>query len=653
MSVNEMTGGEAIARMIMAFEGGPMFGMGGFQLLPFYDAARRLGLKHYLINDERAGVFAADAYAKVSGKVGLVDATLGPGATNLVTGLLEALNAGTPMVALVGDTHRDHSWKNMTQESRQMDILRPACKEIIRIESVQRIPELMRRAFAVATTGRPGPVVVDVPEDVCHGTFGFGERDFEVNPAHRRAPALRCRPDADGVARAAELIAGAKRPLILAGGGVHLSGASGALTAFAAALNIPVAHTMTGKGAIAWIDPLSAGLFGRYDRIANQLIEESDLLVVIGCKLGEIATKRFTVPGPGKRVIHLDILAEEFGRTLEPELMLWGDARSGLEDLQGSLANHAASIRQRLTPYAAEIPLRMAKWRQDVSERLHSDEVPVSMARLLTEINRLLPADGYLVADGGFAAHWSGLLFDTRQAGRHFVPDRGFASIGYGLPGAMGVAMAAPGKTKAGAREVTAMEPSSAFEVLKRNLADDADRVVFLNKAGHEIPADQEFDFVVSIGVIHHIPDPGPVIAASLRALRPGGKMVVWLYGREGSGLIVQGIRALRAVTVQLPHFMVAAIAHLLALALDLYVFACRHIGGLPLGDYVNNVVGRFSRSKRYLVVYDQLKPAYAKYYREAEARKLLESNGFADVRLFFRHGYSWTVIGTRPAKLS
>jgi acetolactate synthase I/II/III large subunit len=447
MSVNEMTGGEAIARMIKAFDGGPMFGMGGFQLLPFYDAARRLGLKHYLINDERAGVFAADAYAKVTGKVGLVDATLGPGATNLVTGLLEALNAGTPMVALIGDTHRDHSWKNMTQESRQMDILRPACKEIIRIEKVERIPELMRRAFAVATTGRPGPVVVDVPEDVCHGTFGFGEAHFEVNPAHRRAPALRCRPDAESIARAAELVAAAERPLILAGGGMHLSGASAALTAFAKALNIPVAHTMTGKGAIPCTDALSAGLFGRYDRIANKLIEESDLLVVIGCKLGEIATKRFTVPGPGKRVIHLDILAEEFGRTLEPELALWGDARLGLEDLQAALAGRAASIKQRLTPYAAEIASRMIKWRQDVAERLHSDEVPVSMARLMTEINRLLPADGYLVADGGFAAHWSGLLFDTKQAGRHFVPDRGFASIGYGLPGAMGVAMAAPSKT--------------------------------------------------------------------------------------------------------------------------------------------------------------------------------------------------------------
>ena len=446
MSVNEMTGGEAIARMIKAFDGGPMFGMGGFQLLPFYDAARRLGLQHHLINDERAGVFAADAYAKVTGKVGLVDATLGPGATNLVTGLLEALNAGTPMVALVGDTHRDHSWKNMTQESRQMDILRPASKEIIRIESVQRIPELMRRAFAVATTGRPGPVVVDVPEDVCHGTFGFEERDFEINPIHQRAPALRCRPDTDGIARAAALIADAKRPIILAGGGVHLSDAAAVLTGFANSLNIPVAHTMTGKGAIACSEPLNAGLFGRYDRIANTLIYESDLLLAVGCKLGEIATKRFTVPGPGKRVIHLDILAEEFGRTLEPELALWGDVRAGLGDLQSALAAQAASIKDRLARYAAEIPLRMARWRQEVSERLHSDEVPVSMARLMTEINRLLPADGYLVADGGFAAHWSGLLFDTKRAGRSFVPDRGFASIGYGLPGAMGVAMAAPGK---------------------------------------------------------------------------------------------------------------------------------------------------------------------------------------------------------------
>jgi acetolactate synthase-1/2/3 large subunit len=446
MSDNEISGGEAIARMIKAFDGGPMFGMGGFQLLPFYDAARRLGLKHHLINDERAGIFAADAYAKVSGRVGLVDATLGPGATNLVTGLVEALNAGTPMVAIVGDSHRDHSWKNMTQESRQLDILRPACKEVIRIEMIQRIPELMRRAFAIATTGRPGPVVVDVPEDICHGSYGFDEADFAVNPAHGAAPALRCRPDAASLAKAAELLKGASRPIILAGGGVHLSGAAQALSDFAGALNVPVAHTLTGKGAIACSDPLSAGLFGRYDRIANKLIEQADLVLAVGCKLGEIATKRFTVPEKGKRLIHLDIVAEEFGRTFEPELALWGDAREGLADLLAALGGEARTVRERLAGYAAEIPQLMAEWRKGVAEKLNSDEVPVSMARLMTEINAALPADGYLIADGGFAAHWGGLLFDTKQPGRCFVPDRGFASIGYGLPGAMGVAMAAPGR---------------------------------------------------------------------------------------------------------------------------------------------------------------------------------------------------------------
>ncbi|KAF0122870.1 MAG: ilvB [Xanthobacteraceae bacterium] len=446
MSDNEMTGGEALARMIQAFDGGPMFGMGGFQLLPFYDAARRLGLEHHLINDERAAVFAADAYAKVSGKVGLADATLGPGATNLVTGLVEALNAGTPMVALVGDTNREHSWKNMTQESRQLDILRPCVKEVIRVEMIQRIPELMRRAFAVATSGRPGPVVVDVPEDICHGTYGFSDEDFKVDPRHGMAPSIRCRPDLADLERAARMIAEAKRPIILAGGGVHISGAAQTLTDFARAFNIPVAHTMSGKGAVPCTDPVSAGLFGRYDRIANGLIEASDLIIVVGCKLGEIATKRFTVPPKGKTVIHIDIVAEEFGRTLEPELALWGDVRASITDLHAALREAAPAIRARLADYAAEVPARMAEWREGVSERLNSDETPVSMARLLTEINRALPADGYLVADGGFAAHWGGLLFDTKQAGRAFVPDRGFASIGYGLPGALGVAMAAPGK---------------------------------------------------------------------------------------------------------------------------------------------------------------------------------------------------------------
>src|SRR5690606_19765392 len=147
-------------------------------------------------------------------------------------------------------------------------------KELLRVEVISRIPELVRRAFAVATSGRPGPVVIDVPEDIAHGVHEFADADFYAVPAHEAVPALRCRPDKAALDEAAEMIVEARTPIVLAGGGVHLSNAADALAAFSQALNLPVAHTLSGKGAIACTSSLSAGLFGRYDRIANKLIEE-------------------------------------------------------------------------------------------------------------------------------------------------------------------------------------------------------------------------------------------------------------------------------------------------------------------------------------------------------------------------------------------
>src|SRR3546814_9150242 len=146
---NVMSGGRALAKMLGLASPAPCFGMGGFQLLPFYEGMRAEGLRHFLINDERCGAFAADAYARVSGRPGLCDATLGPGATNLVTALVESYNAGVHLIAITVDTHRAHSWKNMTQECRQLDILRPAVKDIIRVELVARLPELVRSAYAI------------------------------------------------------------------------------------------------------------------------------------------------------------------------------------------------------------------------------------------------------------------------------------------------------------------------------------------------------------------------------------------------------------------------------------------------------------------------------------------------------------------------
>ena len=160
--------------------------------------------------------------------------------------------------------------------------------------------------------------------------------------------------------------------------------------------------------------------------------------MVVGCKLGEIATKRFSLMPEGTTVIHLEAVPEEIGRTTSGTLPLCADAREGILDLGDALASGAEAARVARAPWAAEVAKRMAAWRADVEPRLTSNEVPVNMARMLHELNARLPEDALLVADGGFAAHWGGLLYDTKRPGRGFVPDRGFASIGYGLPGSMG-----------------------------------------------------------------------------------------------------------------------------------------------------------------------------------------------------------------------
>jgi acetolactate synthase I/II/III large subunit len=441
MSTRTVTGGRAIAEMLRLHGVGPMFGMGGFQLLPYYDAIRELGLVHHLVNDERSGAFAADAYARVTGRPGVCDATLGPGATNLVTALVESLNAGIPLVALIGDPHRDHAGKHMTQEAAQLEILRPAVKDLIRIETLARIPELVRRAFAVSVSGRPGPVVIAIPEDVSHGEVDLDDAELWADQAATAAPARRAQPAPADIERAAELVAVSRRPLVLAGGGVHLSVAHATLLELVERHQLPVAHTLSGKGAIPCTHDLSVGVFGRYSRIANELIAVSDCLIVVGCKLGEIATKRYALPLPDTPLVHVDVVAEEIGRWAHADVGLWGDAREALRALDTALRSHS---RVERGAYLDDVRSRRRAWAARTAEHYRSRERPIAMARLIGELNAVLPAESIVVADGGFASHWTGLLYDTKRAGRAFIADRGFASIGYGLPGSLGAKLAAP-----------------------------------------------------------------------------------------------------------------------------------------------------------------------------------------------------------------
>ena len=200
----------------------------------------------------------------------------------------------------------------------------------------------------------------------------------------------------------------------------------------------------------------------------------------------------------------------------------------------------------------------------------------------------------------------------------------------------------------AGAAHVHAVEPSAAMAVLKENTADRRDRVTCVNGPGETLPPDLGLDLVVSMGVLHHIPEPGPVVRAAYRALRPGGRMLVWLYGREGNETYLRFAEPLRRVTTRLPHGALVSVSHALSLALDVYIAACRVLP-LPMRAYMREVLAKFPRRIRTLTIYDQLNPAYAKYYTRDEAEALLRDQGFTDVRLHHRHGYSWTVIGRRP----
>jgi SAM-dependent methyltransferase len=200
----------------------------------------------------------------------------------------------------------------------------------------------------------------------------------------------------------------------------------------------------------------------------------------------------------------------------------------------------------------------------------------------------------------------------------------------------------------AGAAHVVGVVPSVGVEILRENTRDIASKVEIVQGSGEDVPAGRDLDFVISIGVIQFIRDPLPTLRAAREALRPGGKLVIWVYGREGNRLYVTLVQVLRVLTTRLPHFALAATCSALALLVDAYIFACRWLP-LPMRDYMLHTLSRVSRDKRKLTIYDQLNPSYAKYYRAEEVREMLEGAGFRDVRLHHRRGYSWTALGVRP----
>jgi SAM-dependent methyltransferase len=201
---------------------------------------------------------------------------------------------------------------------------------------------------------------------------------------------------------------------------------------------------------------------------------------------------------------------------------------------------------------------------------------------------------------------------------------------------------------KCGVRHIIAVDPSEAFEVLCRNV-EQPEKVTCLKITGDQLPAYGDLDYIFSIGVLHHIRNPAPVVEAAFKALRPGGHFLVWLYGKEGNGSYLALIEPLRVLTKHLPHFILVFLVEIMYWPLILYIKLCQWLP-LPLKGYMLSILEKMSPAKRRLIIYDQLNPSYAKYYTHFEAEKLLLDARFINVRIHHRHGYSWTVIGTKPA---
>jgi SAM-dependent methyltransferase len=245
-------------------------------------------------------------------------------------------------------------------------------------------------------------------------------------------------------------------------------------------------------------------------------------------------------------------------------------------------------------------------------------------------------ADGFFGSVELFDDFFAPLVSAREVAGRRV------AEIGAGIGRFVNVLAAA------GATHVVAVEPSAAFDVLRAKTEAFRDRITYLQTTGERIPAAADLDYVFIIGVLHHIPDPDPVVAAAFGALKPGGRLAVWLYGREGNSMYLLVVRALWLITRRLPHRALALLVAALYPMLWCYMAACRWLP-LPLAEYMRRVMIPLTPAKRRVVVYDQLNPAYAKYYTAAEAHDLIARHGFTGIRLHHRHGFSWTVVGTKP----
>lgn len=429
--------------MLLGYGVPAVFGLTGGQTLALYDAIRSRAprIRHIPMRDERNAAYAADGYARISGRVGVCDATVGPGSIKFTSGLAEAYNSSIPLVALVSDMQSD--WLAVryrgggNQVVDQMAVLAPLCKWTARLPNARKIPELVQRAFQMASTGRPGPAAIELPQDL------FNEpQESEVPGVDARfgaVPVHRPSPDPESVRAAIRLLQAASRPVVIAGGGVLSSKAGPQLLALAERLALPVATTLSGKGAIAETHPLALGVLGALGGtpMARSFVLDADVIFAIGCKFGQNPTYSWSLPASSQRIIHLDIDGAEIGKVFPVEVGLVADARSGLSALL-----QASTAARAMEPVVGKLAPSKAEWQASLAAAAVAAQ-PIKPQQVCALLDQLAGPQDIFVCDASFASGWGALYFQARDERRVLFP-RGLAGLGWGLPAAIGAKIARP-----------------------------------------------------------------------------------------------------------------------------------------------------------------------------------------------------------------
>jgi len=461
-------GGALLAALLAEHGVRHVFGVPGGQTLALYDGIADVdGLAHVQVRDERSAAYAADAYARVTGRAGVCDATVGPGAAKLPSGLAEALGASVPVLALVSDLPArlaPHRYRGAASQALdQAALLAPVTKWQAAVPDVGTLPALVRQAFREATTGRPGPVALFLPQDVLDGPApagtdaGGGAAGGSGGSPPRagtdggrisrfgRFPAFRPVPEPGDVGAAAAVLRAAQRPFILAGGGVLHSAAGSDVVALAERLSAAVGTTLSGKGAIAEDHPLAVGVTGSMGTAAAAAaMAEADVVLLAGAKASGGATFSWTLPRPDQRVVQVDVDPAELGRAFGWALPVLADARQGVRALRAALepGDEPPGPELDRAPWRAHLRELAAVWRAGRDAERASDAVPIAPQRVLAEIEAALGGRDILICDASLASGWGGAYLEQRRAGRRVLAPRGQAGLGYALPAAIGVSHA-------------------------------------------------------------------------------------------------------------------------------------------------------------------------------------------------------------------